>query len=237
MKNTKRLDREIIEHERWNSSAKSTIDRKGWRKDPENASETGKLCDWFGWSGKKKERHDNLNPLYGFLRKHVGQPYDKVYSELCQRYDRRRFDGWRLHNRLSITVYPWMEFQTLSGKGFLRYRLNYTDIFYVDAAGILRYTGQRQRPFGKAGRRDKVAEELAKGRFEKNGKLYRKLDGCWFVVTLDPTDLFAVSEGFVPGNPAAKTFYKYRKDNPRIQTKRQLGKRELSELGLVNDAA
>jgi hypothetical protein len=37
--------------------------------------------DWSG--GYSKNLSDHLSPLYGFIRKSVGRPWNKVYSEIC----------------------------------------------------------------------------------------------------------------------------------------------------------
>lgn len=238
MKRTKRLDREIIEHERWNSSAKSTVDRKKWKKDLENTIDTGKIIDWFGWSGSKKEHRDNINPLYGFLRKNVGRPYDNVYSELCQRYDRRRIDGWHLHSHLKTTVYKWEDLHTSTGKwSVLRFRLNDSDVFYVDACGILRYTGQRRRPFNRPGRVARLAKQIEEGKFEKDGLSYERIDGCWFRVEYDAKKIKVKEKGVVPGNPSAEVVVERDNPNPKIVRKKQLSQKELTALGLRNEAA
>lgn len=42
----------------------------------------GSLRKKYGYNGK--ELNDFLAPLEGFLRKSVGRPWDKVYSEICE---------------------------------------------------------------------------------------------------------------------------------------------------------
>lgn len=39
--------------------------------------------------GDTKSFNENLSPLWGLIRKNVGRPYDKFYSELCQVFDKR----------------------------------------------------------------------------------------------------------------------------------------------------
>lgn len=41
----------------------------------------------YGWN--TKNLNENLNPLYGFLRKAVGRRWDDVYSEICAVFDKR----------------------------------------------------------------------------------------------------------------------------------------------------
>jgi hypothetical protein len=42
----------------------------------------------WGWSFG-----DHISPLRGFLRKNVGRPWDKVYSEFCEHADPRGVRG------------------------------------------------------------------------------------------------------------------------------------------------
>lgn len=51
-----------------------------------------------------KEFSDFLNPLEGFLRKNVGRPWDKVYSELCRHLDRRKTTGRHVFEHLEDFV-------------------------------------------------------------------------------------------------------------------------------------
>lgn len=45
----------------------------------------------YGWD--KKSFGENLNPLYGLIRKSVGRRWDKVYSDLCKVFDPRSVTG------------------------------------------------------------------------------------------------------------------------------------------------
>src|SRR5258708_6483526 len=46
------------------------------------------------WS--QKELNENLRPLYQFLRKSVGKPWNKVYSEIREQIDPRRTIGFHV---------------------------------------------------------------------------------------------------------------------------------------------
>ena len=41
----------------------------------------------YGWN--RKSFNENLNPLYGLIRKNAGRPWDTFYSELCEVFDTR----------------------------------------------------------------------------------------------------------------------------------------------------
>jgi hypothetical protein len=134
---TKKLSRTVVEggrRGRWEERyadrrVKRAIKRKlsAGDQDPHDPR-----CRYWG-----SEFSDKLQPVYGYLRKNAGRPWDKVYSELCQRYDRRTLKGWHL---LSAHIdrhmvdghgerWPWV----VHGYGP-----------YIDRHGILRYT-QRKR--------------------------------------------------------------------------------------------
>jgi len=51
-----------------------------------------------------KEFTDVLGPLIGFLRKNVGRPWDKVYSELCGGLDKRKVTGLHIFQHLEDFV-------------------------------------------------------------------------------------------------------------------------------------
>lgn len=62
--------------------------KKELNKLTEEASEDGLLCPYvIKPRYKSKYFSDRLGPLRRFLRSHVGQPWNDVYSKLCQRLD------------------------------------------------------------------------------------------------------------------------------------------------------
>lgn len=79
---------------------------------------------------------DKLKPLYRYLQANAGRPWDKVYSELCARYDRRTLKGWHL---LSGHVDRY----TVEGHGRGWAHL-FRDGAWVDRHGILRYTQHKR---------------------------------------------------------------------------------------------
>lgn len=55
-------------------------------------------------AGSKKRFTDVLGPLAGFLRKNVGRPWDKVYSELCANLDKRKVTGKHIFDHVKDMV-------------------------------------------------------------------------------------------------------------------------------------
>lgn len=61
-----------------------------------------------GLGGKKKidhkRRNENTKPIYRFLHKNVGRPWDDVYSEICENQDRRSTQGFHFLEHIGWAV-------------------------------------------------------------------------------------------------------------------------------------
>lgn len=55
-------------------------------------------------AGSRKWFTDVLGPLAGFLRKNIGRPWDKVYSELCANLDKRKATGKHIFDHIKGMV-------------------------------------------------------------------------------------------------------------------------------------
>lgn len=69
------------------------------------------LNEYGGFRSSARHRHwesksltDVLNPLIGNIRKNLGRPWDKVYSEFCQVLDRRGVSGYHIWTHLMQEV-------------------------------------------------------------------------------------------------------------------------------------
>ena len=96
-----------------------------------------------GWN--QRELNENLRPLYQFLRKSAGKPWNNVYSEIRQQIDPRRTVGFHVLQhveefvRRDVIVVGRVPYLQTSGAEF--YGL------YVDPrTGILRHHPYRKRP-------------------------------------------------------------------------------------------
>lgn len=90
----------------------------------------------YGYYGK--ELSDHLGPLRRYLRKQVGRPWNKVYSEICAELRR----GHPLHDHLRRHVFEIVTF----GKPALPQRKPFAGEVFVDLrTGILRAAKPRQR--------------------------------------------------------------------------------------------
>ncbi|HEY3886143.1 MAG TPA: hypothetical protein VGL62_13085 [Vicinamibacterales bacterium] len=62
----------------------------------------------YGWNAK--EFSDSLGPLRGYLRKQVGRPWDKVWSEIATTLDSRSLTGQHIfdHLRWEVELDAWL---------------------------------------------------------------------------------------------------------------------------------
>jgi len=54
----------------------------------------------------RKQFGDRVTPLYRYLHKQVGRPWNKVYSELCKQTDPRSIRGFHLRSHIDDIVVP-----------------------------------------------------------------------------------------------------------------------------------
>lgn len=87
------------------------------------------------------EFSDRLAPVERFLQSNKGRPWNKVYSELCKKFDRRTLKGYHL---LSAHVDRHMVDGHGLGAERAAYRRLHSYGAWVDRNGILRYTQRRR---------------------------------------------------------------------------------------------
>lgn len=153
----------IIERPRYGSSG-------GWG-DIRNSKRVQELDDkvsyrkmhLHGWLGK--EFSDRLKPIIGMLRKNVGRPWDKVWSEICKHADSRNIRGYHLRDHI-------LDYVLLQGKERVYpYRWSRRPDFYVDDHGILRETKvDRKRPSRRTRNPDHKRAKRLRKREEKAHK-------------------------------------------------------------------
>lgn len=133
--------------------------------------------------GRDKSFNENLNPLKSFLRTNVGRPWDKIYSEICTNFDKRKV----VNNHILEHLFQYVEREVyiIDGKPHTLntwrghnhenpYSLIETNsrypTYYVDPRdGIMKVPKQGRTR--KQRDRDDLAERVA-----KQQKCYRRLD-------------------------------------------------------------
>jgi len=214
------------------------------------------------YAGGSKSFSENLNPLFGFIRKSVGKPWDDVYSEICKGFDKRSV----INQHILIHLFQYVEIKgvTIGNDGKLWYRptqfyswrdaqlLSESHVeYYVDPRdGILKKNhdhkthGQVHRLF-----QERLKEEEAKvRRVISETTEVRKLHGCWFEIKFE--DIEGIRETKISDLPYRKnwlqttTVFMPRYDvlagctvaEKRVAvSKRQLCHRDLRKYGLTNE--
>ncbi|MEL6383001.1 MAG: hypothetical protein AAFQ89_11240 [Cyanobacteria bacterium J06626_18] len=181
-----RLSEIVIERPRGGmrmSSRKLKGVKKRLYKLTQEASEDGLLSPYLiKTRDKSKYLSDHLGPLRRFLRSHVGQPWNDVYSKLCKQLDTNTMAGqhvlshvWDYVERhtemIDGVLYckpEWGRFHPLEG--------HYRDRFYVHPeTGILCAVEKIRRKQKPRPRTDVLIIDTY--------HQYRKLNDIWYLVT------------------------------------------------------
>lgn len=137
------------------------------------------------WADERKvdRKDDFLSPIKGFLRKSVGRPWDKVWSEL-----RSMLNGHTtMHQHVLDHVTRYVEVKPMfiqgrvcsafSYSGQVPYELSNGD-YYVSPHGILR---RYKRPKGLGFSRPYTRSACQKLVRKNDREDYRKINGFWFL--------------------------------------------------------
>jgi hypothetical protein len=149
--------------------------------------------EYGGFRSSARHRHwesknftDVLNPLRGNIRKNIGRPWDKVFSEFCQVLDRRGVSGYHIWTHLMQEV----ETKTYIGQdGKIyekpsRYSTTPTEVsgFYVHPiSGFLCYKG-RESESERRERWSSLGEKKSPEFYVPGDEAwkYKDFDGVWF---------------------------------------------------------
>ncbi|RCJ27685.1 hypothetical protein A6770_25425 [Nostoc minutum NIES-26] len=132
---------------------------------------------------KSKHLSDHLGPLRRFLRSKVGQPWNDVYSELCQRLKTNTMAGQHVLDHVWDYVERYVEIidSELYSKSYRWYRIrldgSYRDRFYIHPqTGIL-------CAVQKVPRKQKQKPEQTDVVIVDNYHQYHKLNEIWYLIT------------------------------------------------------
>jgi len=161
---------------------------------------------------------DRLSPLDRALRKNVGRPWNKVYSELVASADSRNIRGWHLRDHIDSMVLSLNEYKVLKERRWYRSR----GLFYVDERGILRQENEYRK---HQWNRPKDPDNCTIG-----DRRFTRVNNCWFEAWYEEKDVAEQFWNYI----TQKRETRYNKEE-YIARKRQLGKKELKALGLSNE--
>jgi len=176
-----RLDEISIERPRygWRISAKKlTGYRKNLDKITKEASEEGLLRPYLLKTWKRtKDFNDHLGPLRRWLHSQVGQPWDRVYSEICDRLDTKTVTGQHVlfhlwdFVELHVVLIDGLPYQ----KNCQPFRSNFKFFVHPDTGILCCFKDFRKKQKQLS---QKDVDLLAIDDYHQ----YRKLDGLWFAI-------------------------------------------------------
>lgn len=208
-----------------------------------------------GWS--YKTFNENLNPLYGIVRKNAGRPWDKVFSELCEVFDTRSVINQHILVHLkqfvetNIIVGDDGELYVLQSYGKPeRIRDGYTE-YYVDPRTNLLVRNKHYQTW-KSRSRNRRKNFAPPTQYNlADGNQIHQIDGIWYMVEfadLIPSTRLEITD---PETGEVKIEYKtyrfhdvlersqvaYTQSRPRYaKSKKQLSHQQLKQFDLLNAA-
>lgn len=185
-------------------------------RDFEDLPERARMKDRDWWNSGPR---DHLKPLMNFLKSRVGQPWAKVYAEICEVTDRRSFEGRHLREHVDQMVISETKLVATIAHQFGRHYWE----FYHDTEGILReWKGEYWFHANRHQKPDPNQCVIA-------GRPYLRINGCWFAAEYKETTECREEWDWM----LRKTVKRF---SPKILTiaKRQLSKKELKALALSN---
>jgi hypothetical protein len=207
--------------------------RQGFKKQlhkiTEEATEDGLFNPYLIKARNKSKRlSDHLGPLRRFLRSKVGQPWNEVYSELCQRLDHNTMAGQHVIGH--VWDYVERHVEIIDGvvyrKAYRRYQVrldeSYRDSFYIHPeTGIL-------CAVKKVPRKQKKKQEQTDVVIVDDYHQYHKLNEIWYLITFADVSILStdyvtdVLQGLIHRSAAI-----YRGRRIYAASKRQCNKKEI----------
>jgi hypothetical protein len=151
-------------------------------------------------AGDTKEFSENLSPLWGQVRKAVGQRWDRFYSELCLHFDMRS----RINQHILQHLKGFCEREDIvlkDGELYLRGRGRWSDDIPLRGSWVEYYVDPRDGII-KRNKHFKTVQQLNRERatrtIEERNKVerwvdadhvLRLIDGVWFLFTLEDVPL------------------------------------------------
>jgi hypothetical protein len=175
-----------------------------------------------------KQFTDVLGPIYRYLDKQVGRPWNKVYSELCEQLDKRKLT----HAHVFTHIDSYIEKDVHQGPDRVWY--HNTGYSYVPngygAYALRRVIGLFVNPKSGLIQRQKAPKEPPKKQdfdlIKVSKELeYRRYDGIWYACTMGEVWVNAYDWVKRKG---------YQKKEWREISRKQLSSKQLKKLGVEN---
>ena len=146
-------------------------------------------------AGYGKSLNENLNPLYGYLHKSVGRPWDKIYSEICKMFDKRSVVNQHIlehvPDRVCIDTKMADDGKTVLcyrryGRAYESLKESYTQYYVHPRTGIL-LRNKWFKSYNQIQRDRRAAEEKAEKEYhiKLTDELHLfKVNGMWYEMVL-----------------------------------------------------
>lgn len=176
---------------------------------------------------------DLLGPLRRYLRRNVGRPWDKVYSELAQHLDKRKTTGIHIFDHVKTEV----EQDCFVGADGKVYRRRYRRTDLVSGLYVHPRTGLLCWSDTKSYWQRSLAEKRAERKRQTEWRVpisgtrhYVNLNGIWYVA-----DIERYTRSHRPAEEEAKmTLVEEGQTTWRVANKRQCSRKALKAAGLAN---
>lgn len=193
---------------------------------PSKASSSANRQHGYG----AKQFTDVLGPIYRFLNKQVGRPWNKVYSELCEQLDKRKLT----HKHVFDHIEQYVEKDVYRGKDKVWYHTTGYSYQPGPHYASRRVIGLFVNPHNGLIQRQKALPEkeqpkdLDTIKVDKENE-YRRLGGLWFLVKSKEIEVDASYFDYFTKKMVMRTRMEMREIS-----RKQLGKKELRKLGVEN---
>jgi hypothetical protein len=197
---------------------------------------TGRWRRQYG--SDSKDFSDLLGPLRGYLRKHVGRPWNAVWSELSAHLDKRSVTGSHIfdHIKQEVEQHCWL---AVNGKVYYRRRYSraeteVTGLYVHPMTHLLCYRPEKSWRSKGGARRAKFVERLRKfpevslgdwveqGRYriQDDWTVWEKGTGGWFILTYREQDPQTIVKVERVGDRHLTALHMARKYNSPIEVAR-----------------
>ena len=171
----------------------------------------------YGWN--TRNFNENLNPLWGILRKAVGRKWDDFYSELSATFDKRSVINnhilEHLYQKIAVNVtvgidgrYYVREKYGTSDVAIDDLQYTFTDYFVDPKTGIICKLPNKKswRQRGEESRRKKQLEFIEEHAYDDARKIaFHRINGTWFL--FDIVKAPAASYHYAPPNEDKDALY------------------------------
>jgi hypothetical protein len=185
------LNKQLCEHERSgseNSFRQRRRDRTFQYQDPDGEDARFHESMTLRYTNDRKSFNENLSPLKGQVRKAIGRPWNKFYSEFCQVFDKRSVINQHILQHLEDFVCT----KVYVGRDNELWVKRYGSPELLDGSSIEIYVDPRDgiikknrgykpyRSYNREALLKREAEERLELRRLDDNNVLRLIDGTWF---------------------------------------------------------